>query len=202
MVEEAVVVDYGMGNLRSVTKGLQRAGCDVLVTSELEDIEAAEAIVLPGVGAFSPGMENLGSLKEALIDAANDGKPLLGICLGAQMLLSESYENGHYHGLGLIPGKAMRFTGGLKVPHMGWNSLNFVNSHPCFAGMEDGEYFYFVHSYFLDAQPEYVIAESDYGSPFAAVISSREGNVIGTQFHPEKSGDAGLRMLANFVNLE
>jgi glutamine amidotransferase len=200
MDKEIVVVDYGMGNLRSVTRGLQRAGCDVEVTSELEDVERAEALVLPGVGAFAPGMENLGHLKGAIIDAAIDGKPLLGICLGAQMLLSESFEDGYFKGLGLIPGRARRFPGELKVPHMGWNSLKFASRHPWFDGLENGAFFYFVHSYLLDVEGDYKVAESEYGLKFAAAISNRDGNVVGTQFHPEKSGDTGLRVLANFVH--
>jgi len=194
-----VVVDYGMGNLRSVTLGLQRAGCNVLVSSEQQEIERAEALVLPGVGAFAPGMENLGPLKGVIIDAASDGKPLLGICLGAQMFLSESFEDGHSRGMDLISGNVKRFPEGLKVPHMGWNSLRFVQRHPWFAGIKDGAFFYFVHSYYLEVAPENVVAESDYGGSFAAAVSNREGNVIGTQFHPEKSGEVGLRVLANFA---
>jgi glutamine amidotransferase len=118
------------------------------------------------------------------------------------MLLSESFEDGHYRGLELVPGKVRRFPDGLKVPHMGWNSLKFVCRHPWFAGLEDGAHFYFVHSYFLEVSKDYVVAESDYGLPFAAVVSNREDNVIGTQFHPEKSGEQGLRILSNFVNWE
>jgi glutamine amidotransferase len=201
---EVVVVDYGLGNLRSVTRGLERAGAAVEIDDDPAAIDRADGIVLPGVGAFAEGMENAGPFRDALSDAAAEGKPLFGICLGMQMLLSESEEStgageGEAAGLELIPGKNVRFDGGRKVPHMGWNELHVEREHPLVEGV-DGEHAYFVHSYYAVPDDEgAVVATTDYGVDFASVVANQRGNVFGTQFHPEKSGETGLRILRNFV---
>ncbi|QSG10264.1 imidazole glycerol phosphate synthase subunit HisH [Halapricum desulfuricans] len=200
-----VVVDYGLGNLRSVTRGLERAGADVEISDDLADFEAADGIVLPGVGAFSEGMDNAGPFRETLVELAADGKPLFGICLGMQMLLTTSEEaehagEGDVEGLDLIPGANRRFTGDRKIPHMGWNQLSVERDHPLVEGV-DGEYAYFVHSYYAEPDdPDAVVTTTDYGTEFASVVANEAGNVFGTQFHPEKSGETGLQILRNFVD--
>ncbi|WP_135853850.1 imidazole glycerol phosphate synthase subunit HisH [Halorussus salinus] len=232
-----VVVDYGLGNLRSVTRGLERAGATVTVSDDPETFASADGVVLPGVGAFREGVENAGPYRAALLDAADRGTPVFGICLGMQMLLTTSEEaertadssDGHasdadasesasdgagghageragghagdVRGLDLIPGTNVRFADGQKVPHMGWNELDVKRDHPLVDGV-DGEYAYFVHSYYaVPDDPEAVVATSDYGTAFPAVVANDEGTVFGTQFHPEKSGETGLRLLRNFVDI-
>ncbi|QSG16210.1 imidazole glycerol phosphate synthase subunit HisH [Halapricum desulfuricans] len=200
-----VVVDYGLGNLRSVTRGLERAGASVEISDDPTDFEAADGIVLPGVGAFSEGMDNAGPFRETLIELAEDGKPFFGICLGMQMLLTTSEEAEHAgeggaEGLDLIPGSNRRFTGDRKIPHMGWNELSVEREHPLVEGV-DGEYAYFVHSYYADPEdPDAIVTTTDYGTEFASVVANEAGNVFGTQFHPEKSGETGLQILRNFVD--
>ncbi|AUX09341.1 glutamine amidotransferase [Halalkaliarchaeum desulfuricum] len=204
-IADVVVVDYGLGNLRSVTRGLERAGAGVEITDDPDDFAAADGVVLPGVGAFREGMENAGPYREALANYAAAGRPLFGICLGMQMLLGSSEEakhagEGDVEGLNLIPGTNVRFDVDRKIPHMGWNELAVTRDHPVVAGV-DGEYAYFVHSYYaLPDDDDAVVAESDYGASFPAVIANERGNVFGTQFHPEKSGETGLRILRNFVD--
>ncbi|MFB6079591.1 MAG: imidazole glycerol phosphate synthase subunit HisH [Haloferacaceae archaeon] len=203
---DVVIVDYGLGNLRSATRGLERAGADVTVSADPGALDDADGIVLPGVGAFGDGMENAGPFRAALVDAAADGRPLFGICLGMQMLLTGSEEaehagQGDVTGLDLIPGRNVRFGDGVKVPHMGWNDLTVERDHPLVAGV-DGEYAYFVHSYYARPDdPEAVVATTEYGTSVPAVIANEAGNVFGTQFHPEKSGETGLRILRNFVGI-
>ena len=203
---EVVLVDYGLGNLRSATRGLERAGADVTLTDDPGDIDTADGIVLPGVGAFSEGMDNAGPFRDALVDAAAEGTPLFGICLGMQMLLTSSEETDHVgqgdaRGLDLVPGRNVRFDADRTVPHMGWNELDVERDHPLVEGV-DGEYAYFVHSYY--ARPDddgAVVATTDYGVEFPSVVADETGTVFGTQFHPEKSGETGLRILRNFVDL-
>ena len=201
-----VIVDYGLGNLRSAMRGLERAGADVTISADPATFEDSDGIVLPGVGAFSEGMENAGPFREALADAADAGTPVFGICLGMQMLLTSSEEadhagEGEVEGLDFVPGRNVRFDEGQKVPHMGWNELQVRSEHPIVEGV-DGGYAYFVHSYYAAPDdPESVVATTDYGVTFPAVVANREGNVFGTQFHPEKSGETGLRILRNFVEL-
>ncbi|CAI48132.1 imidazoleglycerol-phosphate synthase subunit HisH [Natronomonas pharaonis DSM 2160] len=202
---EVVLVDYGLGNLRSVTRGLERAGAEVTLSADPDDFSAADGIVLPGVGAFSEGMENAGPFREALVAAAADGQPLFGICLGMQMLLTSSEEaetvgQGDVRGLDLVPGRNVRFDEGQKVPHMGWNELNVARDHPIVEGI-DGEYAYFVHSYYAAPDDDAaVVATTDYSVEFPAIVANEAGNVFGTQFHPEKSGETGLQILQNFVD--
>jgi len=203
---DVVVVDYGLGNLRSATRGLQRAGAAVEITDDPADFAAADGIVLPGVGAFREGMENAGPYREALVEAAADGTPLFGICLGMQMLLTTSEEakydgEGDAEGLDLIPGTNLRFPDSVKVPQMGWNELDVQRDHPLVEGV-DGEYAYFVHSYYADPEDDdTVVATTDYGVEFPSIVANEAGNVFGTQFHPEKSGETGLRILRNFVDI-
>jgi glutamine amidotransferase len=208
---DIVVVDYGLGNLRSVTRGLERADAAVTISDDPGAIDRADGVVLPGVGAFREGVENAGPYRDALVDAAAEGRPVFGICLGMQMLLTTSEEadragQGEVRGLDLIPGENVRFRFDAaarerKVPHMGWNELDVRREHPLVEGV-DGEYAYFVHSYYASPDDEAaVVATTDYGPAFPSVIADEAGTVFGTQFHPEKSGDAGLRILRNFVAL-
>ena len=203
-VANVVLVDYGLGNLRSARRGLERAGAAVSITEDPDDFAMADGIVLPGVGAFSEGMDNAGPFREPLAAAADRGQPIFGICLGMQMLLTTSEEadhegQGEVEGLDFIPGTNLRFDTDLKVPHMGWNELSVERDHPIVDGV-DGEYAYFVHSYYASPDdPGATVATTDYGTDFPAVIASEAGNVFGTQFHPEKSGETGLRILRNFV---
>lgn len=197
------IVDYGMGNLHSVSKAVERLGYQPLVTGEREEILGADGIILPGVGAFGDAMEQLRetSLDSVMKEAAGSGKPLLGICLGMQLLFSRSEEHGKYEGLDILPGSVVRFAGGdYKVPHMGWNSLQFEKrEHPLFAGLEEG-HVYFVHSYHVlpEVQAD-LLAVTDYGQPVTAIVG--RGSVYGMQFHPEKSGELGMSLLRNFLAL-
>ena len=202
-----VVVDYGLGNLRSVTRGLERAGAAVTVSEEPAAIHDADGVVLPGVGAFREGMENAGPYRDALAEYAADGRPLFGICLGMQMLLSSSEEadregQGEADGLDLIPGRNVRFTEAAPVPQMGWNELSVARDHPLVDGV-GGEYAYFVHSYYaVPEAADAAVTETAYdGERFASVVANERGNVFGTQFHPEKSGETGLQILENFVGI-
>jgi len=197
------VVDYGVGNLRSVAKALEKVGASVRVTSSASDLADAQAVVLPGVGAFARCMGNLeeAGLREAVCRAATSGKPFLGICVGMQILFDHSDEFGRVEGLGLLPGHVSRFEGlprELKVPHMGWNEIKLRGASPYFEGIADNERFYFVHSYRVLSDNEQVVAAAcDYGGSFVAAAA--RDNLLATQFHPEKSQSAGLRLLANFV---
>ncbi len=192
------IVDYGMGNLRSVRRGLERCGAEAVVSSERRDIEECEGIVLPGVGAFELAVKKLEGLRECILEQAESGKPLLGICLGLQLLFPES-EEGCGSGLGLIRGRVRRLPAGVKVPHMGWNSVRILRSSPLMEGIESGEFFYFVHSYYAEPEEEVTVAVSEHGTAFPAVV--QKGAVFATQFHPEKSSTAGLRVLGNFVEV-
>ncbi|SEW11339.1 imidazole glycerol phosphate synthase subunit HisH [Natrinema salifodinae] len=220
-----VVVDYGLGNLRSVTRGLERAGADVEITDDPDAFAAADGVVLPGVGAFREGVENADPLREDLLEVAESGTPLFGICLGMQMLLTTSEEGDNegesaVQGLDLIPGTNVRFAEGQKVPHMGWNELDVRRDHPLVEGIDsgasethrengsveggsvDGNYAYFVHSYYAMPDDENaVVATTDYEREFPSIVANEAGNVFGTQFHPEKSGETGLQILRNFVEI-
>jgi imidazole glycerol-phosphate synthase subunit HisH len=200
-MKKIAIIDYGLGNLRSVIRGLEKAGANAVITCDAEEIATADGLVLPGVGAFHEGMEQLGSLHKTVVAATRD-VPLLGICLGMQMLLETSEEHGIHAGLGLIPGNVKRFPrgSGQKVPHMGWNSLRIEKTdNPLFAGFGQDEYVYFVHSYYADTAPAFTLSTTQYICPFASSVDN--GNVFGVQFHPEKSGATGLGLLRNFIGM-
>ena len=194
-----VIVDYGIGNLGSVIKAFRHVGAEAALSSDPAALTAADALVLPGDGAFGAAMGEIRRLRllEPLREAVAAGTPLLGICIGMQLLFEESEEHGRHQGLGLLPGRVLRLPGGLPVPHMGWNRLRQLRAHPLFDGVPDGAHVYFVHSYFCDAPPEVSLAAADYGRAFPAVVG--RGAVLGVQFHPEKSQGIGLRMVANYV---
>ena len=197
-----VIVDYGAGNLRSVARAVAYAGGEPLITSAGRDVERAEALIVPGVGAAADTMRNLRrhALVEPIREYIAGGRPFLGVCMGQQALFDVSEEGGEHPCLGVLPGRVVRLPPGLKVPHMGWNQVRIVRPHPVFEGIADESYFYFVHSYYPRPEdPEIVIGETDYGVTFPSVVG-RE-NVVATQFHPEKSGAAGLRMYENFLRM-
>lgn len=199
---DIAIVDYGMGNLRSVTKALEHVGAAVALTADRDRIAAADAIVLPGVGAFPEAMRRIRALEleRPIVDAVEAGTPLLGICLGMQLLFDSSAENGGERGLGLLPGPVDELDArGGKVPHIGWEPVRIERPSPIAAGIETGEPFYFVHSFVARPRPEHLIASGEHGERFAAVVGGER--VFGTQFHPEKSSAAGLRMLGNFVSI-
>ena len=198
------IVDYGMGNLRSVQKAFERLGHAAEVTRDAERIAAAPGVVLPGVGAFGACMTNLTALGlvEPVKHAIGAGRPFLGICLGMQLLFDESDEFGPVAGLGVLPGRVVRFSTDAerKVPHMGWNSLRVVRRVPELAGIEEDAYVYFVHSYYpVPTDPSVVATTTSYGPEFASSVA--RGNVFACQFHPEKSQQVGLRLLDNFVRV-
>lgn len=204
------IIDYGMGNLRSVQKGFEKVGAEALVTSDPRIVLEAEKVVLPGVGAFRDCMRNLeqGGFVEPIMKVIADGRPFLGICVGMQLLFTDSVEFGLYNGLNIIPGHVLRFPDQisvagerLPVPQMGWNQLSFKKSPPAFAGIPDGSNVYFVHSYYVKPDDDGVIATTtDYGIEFCSSIW--KDNIVATQFHPEKSQEIGLRILKNFAELK
>ncbi len=205
-----VIIDYGMGNLRSAQKGFERVGIAARLSSDPADLAGADKLVLPGVGAFRDCIGNLraGGFVPPLLAHVAAGKPLLGICVGLQLLFSESEEFGRHQGLGVIPGKVVRFPAGmrqdgeeLKVPHMGWNDLTLRRPSPLLEGVDDGSFVYFVHSYYaVPDDPAVVAAEATYGDvTFCASV--RQGQVMATQFHPEKSQAVGLEIIRNFGKL-
>lgn len=199
------IVDYGMGNLHSVSKAVERLGYTSLVTADAAEILAADSVILPGVGAFGDAMEHLreSGMDTVVRAAAAAGQPLLGICLGMQLLFDSSEEHGEHQGLGLLPGSVVRFAprDGYKVPHMGWNRLSFRQPESeLVAGLTEG-HVYFVHSYHaLPAADSDLIAVTDYGHPVTAIVG--RGNVYGMQFHPEKSGELGIKLLDHFLHIK
>lgn len=196
------IIDYGIGNLRSVEKALQHVGAEARLTSQSETIRRARGVVLPGVGAFGDCITQLeaGGYAQIVRACVADGVPLLGICVGLQMLFDESEEMGHFAGLGLLRGRVRRFRGDLKVPHIGWNQVHSLAPSPLLAGVPQDAYAYFVHSYYVEpADEKIVLATTDYGGPFASVVG--QGRLFGVQFHPEKSQEVGLTILRNFATL-
>ena len=197
------IIDYGVGNLRSVEKAFHASGCEAVVSDDERVLRGAERLVLPGVGAFRACMRALGERGfDALVrERAGAGTPLLGVCVGMQMLFEESEEFGRERGLGLLRGRVRRFPPNLRVPQVGWNQVSWRRSHPLAAGIADESFFYFVHSFYCQAADEAdALGRTDYGLDYASVVA-RE-NVCGVQFHPEKSQAAGLRLLKNFAEAE
>lgn len=198
------IVDYGMGNLRSVQKAIESLGMEATICTDPTGIAQAERLILPGVGAFRDAIGELQrqSLVEPIKAHIAAGKPFLGICLGLQLLFDVSFEDGTWQGLGVIPGEVVRFKDlpGRKIPHMGWNEVQVQNDSRLFRGIPNGSHFYFVHSYFVVPKaPEVIAAKTDYGGEFTSVIE--RGNLFATQFHPEKSQSAGLALLKNFASI-
>ncbi len=199
-MKQVLIVDYGAGNLRSVARAVAHQGYDPLVSCDARAVERSQAVIVPGVGAAADTMRNLqqGGLVDPIREYISSGRPFLGVCMGQQALLSVSEEGGEHRCLDIIPGRVRRLPPGLKVPHMGWNQVRQTKPHPVFDGIEDNEYFYFVHSYYPDPEDRTcVIGETEYGVLFASVLA--RDNVVATQFHPEKSGDSGLRFYRNFL---
>ena len=194
------IIDYGAGNLQSVEKALRHLGCQCQITADPGELAAAQAAVLPGVGAFGDAMGQLRArgLEEPIRQFVSSGKPFLGICLGLQILFEESEESPGVKGLGLLRGRVLRLPkeSGLKIPHIGWNSLSVGKPGGLFAGVEGGPYVYFVHSYYLRAEEDVVTATAEYGTTIHAAV--QKGNLLACQFHPEKSGQVGLKLLENF----
>lgn len=194
------IIDYGIGNLRSVQKALEKIGADARLIDTPAGLASAVALVLPGVGAFGDCADHLrdAGFVEPVMESARAGVPLLGICVGMQLLFDESEEMGRHKGLGLLPGRVRRFAGELKVPQIGWNQIEWKRENPLSAGVASGAYAYFVHSYYVQPdEPSHVLATTDYGAEYASIVG--EGNILATQFHPEKSQDVGLTILRNFV---
>jgi glutamine amidotransferase len=202
-MKKVIIIDYALGNLRSVGKALEKAGAVAEISSEPDVIRGAKALILPGVGAFRHGMDNLEArgIMNPLMDSIKQGKPLLGICLGLQLLFAESEEHGSHPGMGIIPGRVRRLPESLKVPQMGWNQVRFTESgkrSAIFKGVQDEAFFYFVHSYYVEPeQKELIAGTTDYGIDFASAVV--RDNIWALQFHPEKSGDAGLQILENWI---
>lgn len=192
------VIDYGMGNLRSVQKAFEYLGMEAIITQDVNVIQKADKVVLPGVGAFQDAMETIKQkgIDKAIYYIVEQEKPLLGICLGMQMFFEKSYEYGEHEGLGLLQGEIKRLPDGVKIPHMGWNSLDIKMRSPLFEGLPEQPYVYFVHSYHLQTEVNIVSATTYYGKEIQ--IAAQKQNIFALQFHPEKSGDVGLKILQNF----
>ena len=199
------VVDYGVGNLFSLVSSLRAIGQQAEVTRDPEVIRAADRVILPGVGAFGDAVEKLNAsgLRDVVLECAAAGKPLMGICLGMQMLFEKSFEFGEHEGLGLLKGEVVPMEGklpaGLKIPHIGWNALRFEKESPLFKYIKEGDCVYFVHSFFGEGCADSLIADTEYGRPITAAV--QRGNVFGCQFHPEKSGTVGLNILKAFCEV-
>ena len=195
------IIDYGMGNLRSVQKAFEYQGFEAVVTDDVSVMERAERLVLPGVGAFGDAIRTIREkgFDKVIYKAVGEKKPFLGICLGMQMVFDKSYEYGEYEGLGLIPGKIVLLPDNVKKPHIGWNNLNVKMRAPLFEGTGESPYVYFVHSYYLETDAPVVSATVDYGKEIQVAV--QKDNIFALQFHPEKSGDVGLRILKNFASL-
>jgi glutamine amidotransferase len=194
------IIDYGIGNLRSVEKAFTSQGIPAVVTRDEKVLREADKLVLLGVGAFGYAMESLRKLgfDRLVIEAAKAGKPIIGLCVGLQMMFDEGHEFGVHRGLGLLPGRVVRFPDGVRIPHVGWNQVEFKQTHPVFSDLPDQSFFYFVHSYYVETNDRScIIGETDYESRFASVCG--RGNILGVQFHPEKSQTAGLKLLKNFA---
>jgi glutamine amidotransferase len=197
---QLAIIDYGVGNLRSVEKALTAGGHTAIVTADEAELRQAERLVLPGVGAFAACMQQLTArgFDRLVLERVSTGTPLLGVCVGMQLLFEESEEFGSTKGLGLLPGRVRRFSSDLVVPQVGWNQISQRAPHPLLDGIPDHSFFYFVHSFYCEAaDQDLIVGETEYGGQYASVVA--RGNVCGVQFHPEKSQTAGLRLLSNFA---
>ena len=193
-------MNYGVGNLRSIRRGLEKSGAEVKITHSPTDLLSSDAIVLPGVGAFAPAVQNMTPIADVVAEAMKNGKPILGVCLGLQLLFTRSSEGGSVKGLDFISGDIVKLPDAVKTPQMGWNTLNIEQSHPMLDGVKDGSYVYFVHSYYpKPIDSDVVVATTEYGVRFASMVAKK--NLLATQFHPEKSSKTGLMMLKNFVRI-
>lgn len=194
------MVNYGVGNLRSIRKGLEKSGATVRITHSPEALIKADSIVLPGVGAFAPAVKNMIPITDIVTEAAKTGKPIFGICLGLQLLFTRSNEGGSINGLDFIAGEVVKLPESVKTPQMGWNTIDFTKSHPLLDGVKDNSYVYFVHSYYPQPKnSDVIVATTEYGVRFASMVAKQ--NLYATQFHPEKSSKTGLTILKNFVNI-
>ena len=201
-MSRVAIIDYGVGNLRSVEKAFAATGCEAIVSGDEAVLRAAGKLVLPGVGAFAACMRALSERGfDGLVrERVREGTPLLGVCVGMQLLFEESDEFGATPGLGLLSGRVRRFNDDLVVPHVGWNRIDQIRENPLFTGVTNRSFFYFVHSYYCEPDDQSVVAgETNYGLKYASVVA--KDNICGVQFHPEKSQDAGLRLLHNFARL-
>jgi len=193
-------VNYGVGNLRSIRKGLEKAGANVEITHSPKDLRSSDAIVLPGVGAFAPAVKNMAPIADVVAEAMKNGKPIFGVCLGLQLLFTRSSEGGLIRGLDFISGDIVKLPENVKIPQMGWNTIDFAKSHPLLEGVKDHSYVYFVHSYYPQpSDPEVIVATTEYGVRFPSMVAKK--NLFATQFHPEKSSKTGLNILKNFVRV-
>ena len=193
-------MNYGVGNLRSISKGLEKSGAVVQITHNPVDLRTADAIVLPGVGAFAPAVKNMQPIADVVAETMKNGTPILGVCLGLQLLFTTSTEGGSVKGLDFISGDVVKLPDTVKTPQMGWNTIQFAKSHPLLDGVKEGSYVYFVHSFYpKPTDSDVVVTTTEYGVTFASMVAQK--NLFATQFHPEKSSKTGLVMLQNFVNL-
>ena len=198
-ISKIAIIDYGIGNLFSIKCALQKIGLDVTIISKMHDLKEYDGIILPGVGNFSSGTKDLYPVREHIAHLINKGVPILGICLGMQLLFEESEESPG-EGLSLLKGKVLRLPRTVKTPHMGWNTLQILDNNDLLDGINETDHFYFVHSYYADpSEKRIVIAETEYGIKFPSVISDK--NIFGTQFHPEKSSKPGRKVLRNFAGI-
>ncbi|MFQ6050631.1 MAG: imidazole glycerol phosphate synthase subunit HisH [Candidatus Hydrothermarchaeota archaeon] len=195
-----VIIDYGMGNLRSVQKALELHGASTIISHRIDDLKKASGIVLPGVGAFRDAIKNINPVATTLKELIEADTPVLGICLGMQLFATYSYEDGFHQGLDIIRGKVVRLPAHVKIPHMGWNSIKIMKRNKLLENIKDGDHFYFVHSYVVIPDEKDVIAcTTNYSIEFCSVLS--KNNIYATQFHPEKSGRSGLKILKNFIDI-
>lgn len=199
-IPQVVVVNYGVGNLRSISKGLEKSGAQVKISHNPSDLRKADAIVLPGVGAFAPAVKNMTQINDVITEVMKKGKIILGVCLGLQLLFTQSTEGGLVKGLDFISGEIVKLPDSVKTPQMGWNTIEFAKSHPLLDGVKEYSYVYFVHSYYPQpTESDIVVTITEYGVKFASMIAKK--NLFAMQFHPEKSSKTGLRMLKNFVRI-
>ena len=193
-------MNYGVGNLRSIRKGLEKSGAQVKITHNPTELRGSDAIVLPGVGAFAPAVKNMAPIADVVAEAMDSGKPIFGVCLGLQLLFTQSSEGGTIKGLDFISGNVVKLPDTVKTPQMGWNTIDFAKAHPLLDGVKDHSYVYFVHSFYPQpTDPDTVVTTTQYGVKFASMVARK--NLFATQFHPEKSSKTGLTMLKNFVKI-